>query len=243
MFDLSGKTALVTGSTQGIGFAVANILARKGARVFVNGASSMEKCRAAAEQIPNSVPVLANLLKKEDIHTLYQTTGDVDILVLNASVQIKRGWECVSAEEFDMQMSCNVKSSLLLIQNYAPYMKRQKWGRIVTIGSVNQYRQHPLLSVYSISKAAQMKLVQNLAPQLAPFGITINNIAPGTIETPRNEEALSDAALREKLLASIPCGYFGAPEDIAPAALLLCSDEGRYITGVDLVVDGGMRLK
>ena len=129
MFDLSGKTALVTGSTQGIGFAIANMLARQGARVFVNGASSMEKCRAAAEQIPNSVPVLANLLKEEDIHALYQTTGDVDILVLNASIQVKRNWEDVSAEEFDRQMSCNVKSSFLLIQKYAPYMQRQKWGR------------------------------------------------------------------------------------------------------------------
>ena len=87
MFDLSGKTALVTGSTQGIGFAIANMLARHGARVFVNGASSMEKCRAAAKQIPNSVPVLANLLNDANIHTLYQETGDVDILVLNASVQ------------------------------------------------------------------------------------------------------------------------------------------------------------
>lgn len=243
MFDLSGKTALVTGSTQGIGFAIANILAQHGAQVFVNGASSMEKCRAAAKQIPNSVPVLANLLNDANIHTLYQETGDVDILVLNASVQVKRGWEYVSAEEFDAQMSCNVKSSFLLIQKYAPYMQRQKWGRIITIGSVNQYSQHPLLSVYSISKAAQMKLVQNLAPQLAPFGVTINNIAPGTIETPRNEEALRDDAFREKLLAGIPCGCFGKPEDIAPAALLLCSDEGRYITGADLVIDGGMRLK
>lgn len=243
MFDLSGKTALVTGSTQGIGFAIANMLAQHGAQVFVNGASSMEKCRAAAKQIPNSVPVLANLLNDADIHTLYQETGDVDILVLNASVQVKRGWENVSAEEFDTQMSCNVKSSFLLIQKYVPYMQRRNWGRIVTIGSVNQYSQHPLLSVYSISKAAQMKLVQNLAPQLAPFGVTINNIAPGTIETPRNEDALRDDAFREKLLAGIPCGYFGKPEDIAPAALLLCSDEGRYITGADLVIDGGMRLK
>ena len=87
-----------------------------------------------------------------------------------------------------------------------------------------------------------MKLVQTLAPRLAPFGVTINNIAPGTIETPRNEEALSDAAFREKILAGIPCGRFGTPADIAPAALLLCSGEGQYITGTDLVIDGGMRL-
>lgn len=242
MFDLTGRTALVTGSTQGIGLAIADMLARHGARVYVNGASSMEKCRAAAEKIPNAVPVLANLLEESDLDALYRATGDVDILVLNASVQVKRDWEEVSAEEFDIQMSCNVKSSFLLIQKYVPYMKRQKWGRIVTIGSVNQYSQHPLLSVYSISKAAQMKMVQTLAPRLAPFGVTINNIAPGTIETPRNEEAFSDAAFREKILAGIPCGRFGTPADIAPAALLLCSGEGQYITGTDLVIDGGMRL-
>lgn len=242
MFDLSGKKALVTGSTQGIGFAIAKVLSEHGARVFVNGASSMEKCRRAAEQIPNSVPVQADLLTDEGLDGLYQATGDVDILVLNASVQYKRSWDEFTSEEFDIQLNCNLKSSYWLIRKYAPHMKEQGWGRIVTIGSVNQYNNHPQLSLYGVTKAAQMKLVENIAPQLAPFGVTVNNIAPGAIGTPRNEEALRDPVFQEKVISSIPCGYVGTPEDISPAVLLLCSDEGRYITGADLIIDGGMHL-
>ena len=121
-------------------------------------------------------------------------------------------------------------------------MKDKGWGRIVTIGSTNQYNQHPQLSLYGMTKAAQFKMVQNFAPFLAPYGITINNIAPGAIETPRNEEALSDEEFKSKVIKSIPCGYIGKPEDISPAVLLLCSEEGRYITGAEIKIDGGMSL-
>lgn len=242
MFDLTGKTALVTGSTQGIGFEIAYMLAGQGAKVFVSGAESDEKCKAASEKIPNSVPVRANLLNLDDIDRLYKQTGDVDILVLNASIQYKRKWDEFSIEEYDIQMNCNVKSSYLLIKKYAEGMKNKGWGRVVTIGSVNQYNQHPELSIYGVTKAAQVKMVQNFAPILAPFGITVNNVAPGAIDTPRNKEALSDIVFKKKVECGIPCGYIGKPEDISPAVLLLCSNEGRYITGVDLKVDGGMSL-
>ncbi|MBP3361019.1 MAG: SDR family oxidoreductase [Clostridia bacterium] len=242
MFDLSGKKALVTGSTQGIGFAIAKTLSDHGAAVFVNGASSMEKCARAAEQIPGSVPVQADLTKPDDIDRLCDTVGGVDILVLNASIQYKRDWDKFTAEEFDAQMLCNVKSTYMLIKRFAPYMQKQKWGRIVTIGSVNQYNNHPQLLLYGVTKAAQLKLVRNIAPQLAPFGITVNNVAPGAVDTPRNRDALSDTDFYNKVISSIPCGYIGRPEDIAPAVLLLCSEEGRYITGADLVIDGGMCL-
>ena len=104
MFDLSGKTALVTGSTQGIGFDIAKTLAEHGAKVFVHGAESDEKCKLASDRIKNSVPVRANLLKNDEINKLYDKTGDVDILVLNASVQYKRQWDSFSEEEYDIQM-------------------------------------------------------------------------------------------------------------------------------------------
>ena len=121
-------------------------------------------------------------------------------------------------------------------------MQKQKWGRIVTIGSVNQYNNHPELSLYGVTKAAQKKLVENIAPYLAPDGVTVNNVAPGAINTPRNARALSDEEFNKKIIASIPSGYVGEPRDVAPAVLLLCSNEGRYITGSEIIVDGGMHL-
>ena len=243
MFDLSGKTALVTGSTQGIGFAIAGLLSEHGARVFVCGSENMEKCRAASERIKNSTPVVANLLKEDAVDRLYEQTGDVDILVLNASIQYKRDWDEFSLEEYDIQMNCNLKSSYLLMKKYAEGMKKKRWGRIVAIGSTNQYNQHPKLSLYGVTKAAQLKLVQNVAPALAPYGITVNNVAPGAINTPRNEKDLSDADFKKRVEGAIPCGYIGEAEDVSPAVLLLCSEEGRYITGSDLKIDGGMSLK
>lgn len=242
MFDLTGKTALVTGSTQGIGFEVAKLLSEHGAKVFVSGASSEEKCIEASKKILNSFPVRADLLKQDEIEKLYEKTGDVDILVINASIQYKRDWDKVSLEEFDDQMTCNLKSSYFLVQKYAPGMKKNGWGRIVTVGSVNQYNQHPQLAVYGMTKAAQYKMVQNLAPSLAPYGVTINNVAPGAIETPRNLEALSDEAFKKKVVDGIPCGFVGLPEDVAPSVLFLCSKESRYITGSEIMVDGGYHL-
>ena len=242
MFDLTGKRALVTGATQGIGFAVAQLLAEHGAQVFVNGATSDEKCRAASEKIPNSVPVRADLTKMSEIDELYKKTGEVDILILNASIQYKRDWDSFTEEEFDTQLNCNLKSSYFLIKKYASHMMESKWGRIVTVGSVNQYNNHPQLALYGMTKAAQKKLVENIAPHLAPYNVTINNVAPGAIITPRNTEALSDAEFNKKVVASIPAGYVGSPEEVTPAILLLCSDEGRYITGSEIIIDGGMHL-
>lgn len=242
MFDLTGKTALVTGSTQGIGYAIAKTLAEHGAKVFVHGATCMEKCEKASAKIENSVPVMANLSESGCAEKLYKQTGDVDILVLNASVQIRGGLESVTDDNFAKQFNTNVRSSMQLTEKYVPHMKEQGYGRIVMIGSVNQYKQNPQLMVYAATKSAQMNFVQTMARELAGFGITVNNIAPGVILTPRNEQALSDETYKEKVFSKIPAGYAGMPEDIAPAALLLCSDEGRYITGTDMIIDGGMHL-
>ena len=242
MFDLTGETALVTGATQGIGFDIAKTLAEQGAKVFVAGASNFEKCKSAASKIPGATPVVANLLETDCADKLFEATGPVDILVLNASIQYKRAWNEFTLEEYDIQMNCNLKSTYLMITKYVPHMQEKGWGRVITIGSVNQYNNHPELSLYGVSKAAQLKMVRNFAPLLAPYGVTINNIAPGAIMTPRNESVSSNAELLKKVEAKIPCGYMGLPEDISPAVLLLASEESRYITGSEIVIDGGMSL-
>ena len=243
MFDLTGKTALVTGATQGIGFEIARLLAEHGATVYVGGFSSMEKCRAACKKIENAIPVVADLTKTDVAERLYEQTGEVDILVLNASIQYKRAWDAFSMEEYDAQINCNLRASYYLIKKYADGMKKRGFGRIVTLGTVNQYNQHPELSLYAVTKAAQLKLVKNIAKQLAPFGVTVNNVAPGAIDTPRNAAVCDDPAQRAAVEAMIPAGRFGAPADVAPAVLLLCSKEGAYITGSEILIDGGLSLK
>ena len=250
MFDLKGKTALVTGSGQGIGRAIALLLAKQGARVIVNWCSN----DVVAQQTLDGIKEvggeyltwkydLSSATIKEDWEQFARENNlAVDILVLNASVQYRNAWENITNEEFDKQMHVNVRASLALIQACVPAMRERKWGRIVTVGSVQQYRPNTAMAVYAATKAAQNNLVMTLCGQLAGDGITINNIAPGAIETVRNEKALSDAAYREKIEKSIPVGFVGQPGDIAPTVLLLCSNEGRYITGADIPIDGGMSI-
>lgn len=242
MFDLSGKTALVTGSTQGIGKEIAKALKDAGATVFVHGKEFSQKLLKAAEYVGTDKMVEADLYESGCAEQLFAHTGGVDILILNASMQIKKPWDEFTEEEFDKHMSCNLKSSYFIIKKYINHMKEKGWGRIVTIGSVNQYNNHPELCIYGVTKAAQFKMVQNIAPFIAPYGVTINNIAPGAIKTPRNDSVLADDNFREKVIASIPQGYIGDAKDMNGAILLLCSDEGRYITGSEIIVDGGLHL-
>lgn len=241
MFDLTGKSALITGGSQGIGLAAAKLLAGAGAKVYING-SNTDKAQKAAEEILGACAAVCDLAQPDCAETLHAITGDVDILILNASIQIRKAWDTITGDEFDRQIAVNLKSSLLLIQKYTPYMQKKHWGRIITVGSVQQSKPHKDMLVYAAAKSAQENMVKNLAKQLAPYGITVNNIVPGVISTPRNEEALADKDYAKQVINGIPCGYPGTPEDCGPAFLLLCSHEGRYITGTNIDIDGGMKL-
>ena len=233
---------LVTGSTQGIGKALAEAFVKNGDEVIVHCSKDEEKAERVRKEIGAHQSVVCDLSKMDEVNELYAKTGVVDCLILNASVQYKELWLDITDETFDKQFDVNVKSTLKLMQAYYPAMKEKGFGRIVTIGSVNQYRQHSELSVYSATKCAVMKLVEIIAKQIAPFGVTVNNVSPGAIATPRNESVYNDEEKRKAVEACIPMGRFGTPEDCVGAVLMLCSEQGSYITGTDIVIDGGMRL-
>ena len=242
MFEVSGKKVLVTGSTQGIGRAIATEFARQSAKVFVHG-SGKEKTERAAGEIGMGVqPVFADLSEDDCAGRLYAQSGDVDILILNASVQFRKPWDEITQEEFAIQMNVNFRSSLALIQKYVPYMRQNHWGRIITVGSVQQFVPHKDMLVYASSKEAQYSMVKNLAKQIAPDAVTVNNIAPGVIATPRNADVMKDAAYTKRMLEKIPLGYAGLAEDCVGAVILLASEAGRYITGANINIDGGMSL-
>ncbi len=243
MFDLTNKKALITGSSQGIGASIAECFAKQGATVFIHGSSSAEKCKRIADKIGvNAKIAVADLSNDDCAEKLYEQTGDIDILVLNASIQFRKAWNEITLDEFKKQIDVNLRASLQLVQKYAPKMLENRYGRIVFVGSVQQFKPHKDMAVYAASKEAQISLMKNLAKQFAPYGVTVNGLAPGVILTPRNDTALADEEYAKKVYEGIPAGFAGAPCDCAAAALLLCSDEGRYIIGNDLVVDGGMHL-
>ena len=241
------KRALVTGSSRGIGRAIAIQLAKDGYYVFVHAAGNIEKARETAQIISDNggkaEVVTADLCDTKQTEALAKKVGDIDVLVLNASLQYRNKWQEITLDECYKQLNCNFVSSMMLIQAAVPYMKKKGWGRIVTIGSVQEAKPHPDMLVYSASKAAQTNMVHSLSLQLAKDGITVNNIAPGVIYTDRNVEALSDPDYAKKVTDSIPVGFYGEPEDCAGIVSLICSDSGRYITGQSIYVDGGKSVQ
>lgn len=249
-FFLAGRRALVTGSSRGIGAAIAQGLAEAGADVMIHYTGS----EAAALEVSGHVAALgrrtglvqADFAEPDAPRKVFDAAlaalGGLDILVSNVAVQFAEPWNEVTREHFDTQVTVNWRSAFELIQFAAPPMLGRGWGRILSIGSVQEAQPHPHMVVYSALKAAQTLMMKNLAKQFAPQGVTVNNLAPGVIDTDRTRARIDDPAYLERVLGWIPAGHLGTPGDCAGAALLLCSDAGRYITGQNLFVDGGMSL-
>lgn len=245
-FDLTGRRALVTGSTDGIGLAIALRLAQAGAAIVLHGLPddpAGETALEAARRIdPAATLVSGDLSIADSAGGVRKQAGPVDILVSNVAIQVRQPLDLMEAPTMERQFSTNTVAALQLVQAVLPHMRAQGWGRIVNIGSVQQAKPHPELMIYAALKAGQVNMVENLARQVARDGITVNTVAPGVVLTTRNRPVLSDAAYAERVMAGIPMGGFGEPEDIAGAVLLLCSKAGRYITGANIPVDGGMHL-
>lgn len=250
LLNVAGKNALVTGSSQGIGKAIALALAEFGANVLVHYRSDEQDAQAVADEIQTfgvkSGIVGADLSEPKAADDLFQRATDqfreIDILVINASVQFPKDWDDTTADDFDKQVNANWKSTLLLMQRFAPAMTERNWGRILTIGSVQELKPHPAMIVYAGTKAAVANTVRNLALQLARNGVTINNLSPGVINTPRTDEPTPAIPEHISQRMSIPIDSEGQPDDIAAMAVLLCSNAGRYVTGQTIFVDGGMGL-
>jgi glucose 1-dehydrogenase len=248
--NLSDKTAFITGSSQGIGKAIALAFAENGATVILQYRKSKKEALEVAKEIKTTgatVHVVQADFSKSDAvadvsKKVFELVKQVDILVINASVQIGEKWLDVTQKDFELQVTTNFWSTFQLMQRFAPDMIRRKWGRILTIGSVQQAKPHPAMIVYAATKSAVLNLVQNVAMQLADKGVTVNNLAPGVIDTPRIDEKLPKSDERIINRMDTPVGIIGTPEDCAGMALLLCSDAGNFITGQNIFVDGGMSL-
>ena len=245
MFDLKDKKVFVTGSARGIGKAIADACVKAGATVLYHGATESEKLIKAAEAA-QSPYVAGDLSKPEDVSILADNVrkilGNVDVLILNGSVQSYTGIENFTVEEFNRQMQTNVASCFQLIGAFAPGMMENKWGRIIAISSINQIRPADRLGIYATTKAALANLMLTAAKKYAAYGITANTVLPGVIETDRNAATLSDAAFAEKLREQIPMHRFGTAEECAELIAFLASDAASYITGADIPIAGGMQL-
>jgi len=241
------KTAFVTGSSRGIGRAIALRLAKDGFKVILHGITKSNHIKVLKDTIEKNGGtaeiVTANFCDLESTRSIFGAVSDADVLVLNASLQYRTPWQQITTEACYEQLNCNFVSSMLLIQAAVPHMKEAGWGRIITIGSVQEAKPHPDMLVYSASNEAQTNMALSLSRQLAKDGITVNNVAPGVICTDRNVEALSDPVYAKQVADSIPVGFYGEPEDCAGIVSLLCSDEGRYITGQSIYVDGGKSIQ
>ncbi|MFM7414721.1 MAG: SDR family NAD(P)-dependent oxidoreductase [Alphaproteobacteria bacterium] len=246
-FNLAGRTALVTGARREIGRAIALTLAELGARLAIHHAGTAEET-ADADAVVQEIEEAGGVARAfgqdfatDDAGRLLANAvsrwAAVDILVLNASIELPEAYQDISRAHFDRQIAVNLRTPLELLQSLVPPMAERGWGRVLTIGSVQQMRPHPKMMVYAGTKAAQWNWMRNLARQFGGKGVTVNNLAPGAILTARNRDqmAVEGAALVER----IPAGRLGHPNDLCGAAALLCSDAGAYINGVNLYVDGG----
>ncbi len=250
MFDLTGRKALVTGSSRGIGRAIALGLAEYGADVAIHYVGARDKAESAASECQTfsvKAPIVQGDLGEPDapdrvFREAVGALGRIDILVHNVSIQIQRDWHEIPPAEFDHQIATNLRSGFRLMQLAGPPMAERGWGRIVSIGSVQQVRPHSRMAVYAAGKCGMASIVRNLAKQLGPSGVTVNNVAPGVIQTDRNAEAAARQAYRKGVNKKIPLGRWGRPIECAPMVVLLCAEAGSYITGADIYVDGGMSL-
>lgn len=246
---LTGKKALITGGSQGIGQAIAYRLAEEGADVvidYVGHADAAEQTVAEIRKLGRqSIAIQANLDFVTEVQELVQKSvealGGIDILVNNAGVEKHADFWDVTEKDYDLVLNTNLKGAFFVTQAFVRHrMNVKQPGKIINISSVHEELPFPHFTSYCASKGGMKMMTRNLSIELAPYGITINNVAPGAIETPINTQLLNDPVKLKALLANIPLGRLGQTSDVTGVAAFLASEEANYITGATIVVDGGL---
>ena len=247
--NLSGKKALVTGGSQGIGQAIAYRLAAEGADVVIDYVGHAEFAQQVVTEIKKlgrqAIAIQANLDFVSEIQGLIQKSveglGGIDVLVNNAGVEKHAPFWEVTEKDYDFVLDTNLKGAFFVTQAFVRHrMDVKQPGKIINISSVHEELPFPHFTSYCASKGGMKMMMRNLSIELAPYGITINDIAPGAIETPINTQLLNDPVKLKALLANIPLGRLGQTSDVAGVAAFLASNDSDYITGATIVVDGGL---
>jgi len=247
IFDLTGKVALITGSSRGIGKAIAMALAQQGARVVISS-RNVESCQLVAQEIRaaggTALARACHVGHKEELQALVDTTvaewGRIDVVVCNAATNPHFGpLARISDEAFEKIIHNNVLSSLWLCNMTLPAMAERKDGAVIIVSSVSGFLGSAVLGAYGISKAADMQLARNLAVEWGPHNIRINCIVPGVIKTQFSRALWADPTRAAAIAGLYPLRRLGEPDDVAGVAVLLASRAGSFITGQALVVDGG----
>jgi NAD(P)-dependent dehydrogenase (short-subunit alcohol dehydrogenase family) len=250
LFDLSHKTALITGSSRGIGRAIAERMAEHGARVVVSS-RKLDACEEVVRAIKakggvaQAIP--CNISRKEELERLVSESrkafGEIDVLVCNAAVNPHFGpSQSIPDAAFDKVMGSNIRSNHWLCQMVIPEMAERRDGAVVIVSSIGGLRGSTALGAYAISKAADMQIARNLAVEWGPMNVRVNCIAPGLVRTDFARALWENPEIYERAVARYPLRRIGEPDELAGVAVLLASAAGSFITGQTFVVDGGATI-
>src|ERR1700719_303889 len=246
---LQGKVVAITGGNQGIGLGIAQRFVQEGAAVSICYLSDKPGTEKVVESLrangAKAIAVQADVSKLADGQRFVEETarqlGEIDVLINNAGVEKRANFWEVTEPDYDFVLNVNLKGFFFIPHAFVKHqMTAKTGGKIINLSSVHEELPFPHFASYCASKGGVKMLTRNLSIELAPFGITINSIAPGAIETPINKNLLNDSAKLSALLENIPLKRLGTPDDVANMAVFLASEESNYVTGTTFFVDGGL---